>query len=311
MHRSHFERLAKSLSATYRLIDLLGSGGAAHVYVAVERKTGRRVAIKALREEEATNLCATRFLAEIDIVAQLDHRNIVPLLGSGTADGLPYYVMPFITGQSLRSQLEQRGRLPLREVLDICADVSAALDYAHDRRVVHRDIKPENILFHEGRALVVDFGIAFALDTVAHPRWTMAGASLGTPDYMSPEQAQGDGLVNGRSDVYSLACVAYEMLWGRPPFTGTARVVLLRHIAAEPMPLGCRLPGLPQSVSAAVCRALAKPPSGRYATAGAFVNAMRRGLPTELAPSAPSRVADPRSLHSPLWDSRMVVGTGH
>ena len=133
MHRSHFERLAKSLSATYKLIDLLGSGGAAHVYVAEERKTGRRVAIKALREEEATNLCAARFLAEIDIVAQLDHRNIVPLLGSGTADGLPYYVMPFIAGQSLRSQLESRGRLPLREALDICADVSAALDYAHER----------------------------------------------------------------------------------------------------------------------------------------------------------------------------------
>lgn len=307
MHRSHFERLAKSLGTTYRLIRLLGCGGAARVYVAEDRKTGRRVAIKALREEEATNVSAARFLAEIDIVAQLDHRNIVPLLGSGTADGLPYYVMPLIAGRSLRSQLECRGRLPLREVLDICGDVSAALDYAHERRVAHRDIKPENILFHSDRALVVDFGIAVALDLSAHPRLTMPGASIGTPDYMSPEQAQGDGPLDGRSDVYSLACVAYEMLWGRPPFTGTPRAVLLRQISAEPMPLGCRLPGLPQSISAAISRALAKAPSARFATAGAFVAAMQSGLPTA---SASPRTLETRCLTFPPLGSRVAFNTG-
>jgi serine/threonine protein kinase len=312
MHRNHFERLAKSLGANYRLIKLLGSGGAAHVYVAEHRRTGQLVAIKALRAEEACNVSAARFLAEIDIVAQLDHRNIVPLLGAGTADGLPYYVMPLIAGQSLRGQLEHRGRLPLRDVLDICANVSAALDYAHEQRVVHRDIKPENILFQRDRALVVDFGIAFALDVSAHPRLTMPGASVGTPEYMSPEQAHGDGTLDGRSDVYSLACVAYEMLWGRPPFIGTPRVVMLRQISAEPMPLGCRLPWLPQSISAAVSRALSKSPSSRFATPGSFIDAMRAGLPPDCLGATPQRVAaDVRCPSRSPFDSRVACSTGH
>jgi serine/threonine protein kinase len=272
---SHFDRLAKSLSTTYRLRSTLGSGGAAHVYVADELKTGRRVAIKVLREEQATSISVSRFLAEIRIAAELEHPNIVPVYGSGTADGLPYYVMPFIEGQSLRTRLSSAGRLPLAEVLCISADISAALDYAHKRRVVHRDIKPENVLLHSGRALVVDFGIALALDAIEHPRRTMPGSEPGTPYYMSPEQAQGDMEIDGRSDVYGLACLVYEMIWGHPPFTGAPAIVLLRQIAAEPMPLGCRLPGLPHGLSAAVSRALAKAPAQRFATAGAFVAALR------------------------------------
>jgi serine/threonine-protein kinase len=275
---SHFERLARSLSSTYRLKSTLGSGGAAHVYVADELKTGRRVAIKVLREEQATTISVARFLAEIRIAAELEHPNIVPVYNSGTVEGLPYYVMPFIEGQSLRTRLTCAGRLPLAEVLHISTEVSAALDYAHKRRVVHRDIKPENVLLHSGRALVVDFGIALALDAIEHPRRTMPGSEPGTPYYMSPEQAQGDTEIDGRSDVYSLACLVYEMIWGHPPFTGAPAIVLLRQIAAEPMPLGCRLPGVPHGLSAAVSRALAKAPAHRFATAGAFVAAMRGGI---------------------------------
>ena len=277
MTRSHFERLAKALSANYRLQSTLGSGGAAHVYVAEELKTGRRVAIKVLREEQATTVSAARFLAEINIAAQLQHPNIVPLFGSGTADGLPYYVMPFVEGQSLRARLNCAGRLPLDEVLHISAEVSAALDYAHRRRVVHRDIKPENVLLHSGRAQVLDFGIALGLDAVEHPRQTMPGSAPGTPYYMSPEQAQGDAHIDGRSDVYSLACVVYEMITGHPPFTGAPSIVFLRQISAEPMPLCCRMPSIPHGLSAAVSRALAKAPAHRFATAGAFAAAMCAG----------------------------------
>jgi serine/threonine protein kinase len=272
---SHFERLAKSLSSKYRLTSTLGSGGTAHVYVADDLRTGRRVAIKVLREEQATSISVARFLAEINISAKLEHPNIVPVCGSGTADGLPYYVMPFVYGETLRRRLTSLGRLSLEETLGICADVSSALDYAHRRRVIHRDIKPENVLLHSGRAQVLDFGIALALDAIEHPRRTMPGSMPGTPEYMSPEQAQGEPYIDGRSDVYSLACVAYEMLWGHPPFTGTPTTVCLRQISAEPMPLSCRIPTVPHGVSAAIARALAKTPGLRFATAGLFVAAMR------------------------------------
>jgi serine/threonine protein kinase len=272
---SLFDRLSKSLSATYRLTSTLGSGGAAHVYVADDVKFGRRVAIKVLREELAATLSAERFLAEINIAAQLKHPNIVPLYGSGTTDGLPYYVMPLVEGESLRARLNRLRRLTLDDTLHICAEVGAALDYAHQRRVVHRDIKPENVILHAGRAMVLDFGIALALDTIEHPRRTMPGTVPGTPEYMSPEQAQGDLVVDGRSDVYSLACLAYEMICGQPPFTGAPNVVLLRQIAADPMPLACRCPSVPHGLAAAVSRALAKVPADRFATAGVFAAAMR------------------------------------
>ena len=274
---SRFAHLAKSLSTIYRFESTLGSGGAAHVFVAEEIASGRRVAIKVLREELAATISANRFLGEINIAAQLDHPNIVPMRGSGTADGLPYFVMPFTDGQSLRVRLNQLGRLPLGEVLHICEDVAAALDYAHRRRVVHRDIKPENVLLHGGRASVLDFGIALALDAVEHSRHTLPGSVPGTPDYMSPEQAQGNLPIDGRSDVYSLACMVYEMISGRPPFSGGTRLVVMRHISAEPIPLCCRIPNVPHGLSAAVSRALSKQPAHRFATAGAFGAAMCAG----------------------------------
>jgi serine/threonine protein kinase len=301
MTSSHFDRLAKSLSSTYRVLSRLGSGGAAHVYVADELRTGRRVAIKVLREEQATTLSVERFLAEINIAAQLEHPNIVPLYGSGTADGLPYYVMPLVEGQSLRARINAVGRLPLDEVLHICTEVSSALDYAHRRRVVHRDIKPENVLLHKRRVLVVDFGIALALDAVEHPRRTMPGSVPGTPDYMSPEQAQGDSPIDGRSDVYSLGCVAYEMISGHPPFTGPPNLVFLRQMSAEAVPLCCRFPSLPHGLSAAVSRALAKRPADRFATPGAFASAMRvGGYAIESCRTSEIRSAD-RSLELPSF----------
>jgi serine/threonine-protein kinase len=274
---SHFERLAKALGATYRLHSTLGSGATAEVYVADDARTGHRVAIKVLRGELAASISASRFLAEIAIAGQLDHPNIAPVLDSGTADGLPYYVMPFVAGESLRTRLNCLGRLPLDEILHIVTEVGAALDYAHRWRVVHRDIKPENVLLHAGHAVVLDFGIALALDAIEHPRRTLPGMVLGTPNYMSPEQAQGDAHIDGRSDIYSLACVVYEMIWGHPPFTGASTSVLLRHISAEPMPLCCRLPCVPHGFSAAVTRGLAKLPARRFASAGAFVAALRDG----------------------------------
>jgi eukaryotic-like serine/threonine-protein kinase len=270
--------------------------------VADELKTGRRVAIKVLREEQASTVSASRFLAEINIAAQLDHPNIVPLYGSGTADGLPYYVMPFVEGQSLRARLNCAGRLPLDEVLHIAAEVSTALDYAHRRRVVHRDIKPENVLLHSGRAQVLDFGIALGLDAIEHPRQTLPGSVPGTPDYMSPEQAQGEAHIDGRSDVYSLACVVYEMIIGHPPFTGAPSLVFLRQISAEPMPLCCRIPSLPHGLSAAVSRALAKVPAHRFATAGAFAAAMRAGCHSLESCRAVAPAGAERPAFSPRQD---------
>src|SRR5215510_1362729 len=272
---SHFERLANNLSARYRLTTTLGSSATSHMYGADDLRSGERVAIKVLRAEQAASVSAAQFEAEFTIAAQLEHPNIVPVYDSGTADGLPYYVMPFINGQSLRTRLDCDGSLPTEEVLHIAGEVAAALDYAHRWRVVHRDIKPGNVLLHAEHALVLDFGIALALDAVEPPRRTFPGLVLGTPQYMSPEQARGDARIDGRSDVYSLACVVYEMIWGHPPFTGAPSSVLLRQISAEPMPLSCRLPELPNGVSAVVSRALAKSPGDRFATAGAFVSALR------------------------------------
>ncbi|MEP6495682.1 MAG: serine/threonine-protein kinase [bacterium] len=274
-----FDRLATSLRETYRLKSTLGTGGVAHVYAADELKTGRHVAIKALREEQTTPLSIRRFLAEITIAAQLEHPNIVPLYDSGTADGLPYYVMPYVEGESLRSRLARIGSLAVDEALHISEQIAAALDYAHRRRVVHRDIKPENVLLHSGRALVFDFGIALALDGIEHRRAMASRTVLGTPEYMSPEQAQGDARIDGRSDVYSLACMVYEMICGYPPFSGSSpSTILRRHMTASPLPLYCQLPNIPHGLSAAVTRALAKSPADRFATPGAFAAAMRAGL---------------------------------
>jgi serine/threonine-protein kinase len=269
--------MATRLSATYRLKSTLSSGTALDVYAADEWKTGRRVVIKALREETATITSAARFLAAITSAAQLEHTNIVPVLALGTVDSLPYYIAPVLDGVSLRTRLGAAASLPLYEVLQIATDIGAALDYAHRRRVLHRALKPEKVLLHNGRALVADFDLEPAVGAVEVPRRGVFVPPIESPEYTSPEQALGGAEIDGRSDVYSMACMVYEMIWGFPPFRGTPGLVLRRHASAEAMPLSCRLPGVPHGLSAAVARALAKEPAHRFSTAGAFAAALRDG----------------------------------
>ena len=266
----HFASIADSLSLRYRFERTLQSGIAAHVYLAEDRTLGRRVAVKVLRDEMAATVNAERFMAEIRVCAQLRHPNIVPVHESGEVGGLPYFVMPFIDGETLRARLARAGRLSLAETLRITEDVARALDFAHRHHIVHRDIKPENVMLYRGRALVLDFGIALAMDAVDASRRTIPGLTLGTLHYMSPEQAAGESPVDGRSDIYSLACVVYEMLSGRPPFIGSPMTLIHRHLMAKPRPLSAVCRGMPAKIGCVLSRALVKTPHARYDTAASF-----------------------------------------
>ena len=282
MISDHFATIANALSPLYRLERLLQSGAAAYVFLAYESASGRRVAVKVLRDEMTATVDADRFMAEIGVVGRLRHPNIVPVLDSGDINGLPYYVMPFIEGETLRARLSRLGRLPLTDALWITEDIARALDFAHRHHVVHRDIKPENVMLDRGRALVLDFGIALALDAldaVESCRRTLPGLTLGTIHYMSPEQVDGTIEVDGRSDQYSLACLVYEMLCGRPPFTGTPNAVMRHHVVDRPRPLAAVCQAVPPRLGAALSRALQKAPHARYPTAGALVSAMVAGAP--------------------------------
>jgi serine/threonine-protein kinase len=248
----------------------------ATVYLASDLKHGRLVALKVLRAELAAMLGSERFLREIQLAAQLQHSHILPLFDSGTADGLPYYAMPYVEGESLRSRITRERQLGLEDALRITREVAAALRHAHAHGIIHRDIKPENILLtREGSVLVADFGIARAVDVAGGERLTETGLALGTPSYMSPEQAAGDGQLDGRSDLYALGCVLYEMLAGQPPFGGpTAQAILARH-AVDPVPsLRTVRSTVPLGVEHAIDKALAKVPADRFATAGEFVTAL-------------------------------------
>src|SRR5205085_12035099 len=242
--------------------------GMATVYLARDLRHGRPVAIKVLRPEIAAALGPERFLREIALAARLTHPHILPLHDSGQAGGSLYYVMPYIEGESLRDRLEREGQLALEDALRITREVASALGYAHSRDVVHRDIKPENILLSGGEAVVADFGIARAITQAAGSKLTETGIPIGTPAYMSPEQASGGGPIDGRSDVYSLACVLYEMLVGEPPYTGpTAQVVIAKRFT-DPVPSVRRLRDtIPPTMDAAITKALAKAPTDRFATA--------------------------------------------
>ena len=277
MISEHFATIADALRGRYRLERLLQSGVAAYVYLAEDRALGRRVAVKVLRDEMTSTVNAARFMSEIHVARQLRHPNIVPMLDSGDIDGVPYYVMPFIDGETLRARLARLGRIPLSETLGIAEDIARALHFAHRHHVVHRDIKPENVMLEAGRALVLDFGIALAQDMVDVPRRTLPGLTLGTFHYMSPEQLDGAPNIDGRSDIYSLACVVYEMLCGRPPFTGSPNVVIRRHVCERPRPLTTMCRGVPPKIDAAVSRALQKSPEDRYASAGEFMSALTAG----------------------------------
>ena len=282
-------RFVAALAGRYRIEREIGSGGMATVYLAHDLKHERDVAVKVLRPELAAVLGINRFLNEIRISARLDHPHILTLIDSGVADGFPYYVLPFVRGESLRGKLEREKQLGVDEALDITRQVASALDYAHRLGIVHRDIKPENILIHEGEAVLSDFGIATAVKEAGGSRLTESGVSLGTPQYMSPEQAAGDRALDARSDVYSLAAVLYEMLAGEPPHTGASvQVVIAKLLTEQPTRLRVIRDTVPQGVDSAVAKALAKVPADRYASAGEFARALVTGGPTEptLAASA-------------------------
>ncbi len=270
------ERLRKPLAGRYTVERELGRGGMAIVYLAEDLKHHRKVAVKVLRPELAAALGTERFLREIEIAAQLTHPHILPLHDSGQADEFLYYVMPYIEGESLRQRLRRETQLPVDEALRITEQVASALEYAHRHDVIHRDIKPENILLHEGEAMVTDFGIALAVTAAAGDRLTETGLSLGTPAYMSPEQVAGDRDVDGRSDIYSLACVLYEMLAGDPPFTGaTPQVILARHMTDPVPPITTARSAVPTPVAAAIDKALGKARADRFGSAQAFADALR------------------------------------
>jgi len=277
MNTEHFAMIASALGTRYRVERLLQGGVAACVYLAEDRTSGRRVAVKVLREDMAATVNADRFLSEINVVRQLRHPNIVPMFDSGDIDGIPYYVMPFVEGETLRARLSRLGRIPLADALRIAEDVARALHFAHRHQVVHRDIKPENVMLDGDRALVLDFGIALAMDTVEAPRRTLPGLTLGTFHYMSPEQVDGEAEIDGRSDIYSLACTLYEMLSGRPPFIGTPNAVMRQQLSARPRPLASLCAGMPPRLDAALLRALDKSPDRRYSTAGEFIASLVNG----------------------------------
>jgi len=287
------ERLGAALAEHYAIERQIGAGGMATVYLARDLKHDRAVALKVLRPELAAVLGIERFLSEIRVTAHLQHPHILPLFDSGQVGGLIYYVMPHVEGESLRQRLEREKQLPIEEAVRLASGIASALDYAHRHGVIHRDIKPENILFQDGQAVVADFGIALALSAAAGSRLTETGLSLGTPQYMSPEQATGDRLIDSRSDIYSLASVLYELLAGEPPHTGpTVQSVIAKVLTDRPRPLRQLRESVPPHVEAAVLKALAKVPADRFQTAAQFVDALARpGWGGDLATTTPGVAA--------------------
>ena len=289
------ERLASALAGRYRIERELGAGGMATVYLAEDVKHGRMVAVKVLKPELAVAIGAERFLTEIKTTANLQHPHILALHDSGEVNGTVYYVMPFVEGESLRDRLDREKQLPVDDALRIAGEVADALQYAHERGVIHRDIKPENILLQRGHAVVADFGIALAASRSGGTRMTETGMSLGTPTYMSPEQAMGSREVDARTDVYSLGCVLYEMLIGEPPFVGpTAQSIVAKVVTELPKSITAQRHTVPAHVDAAVQVALEKLAADRFASAGAFAEALRSPGANVRVPGAAGR-ARPRA----------------
>ena len=267
---------AAALRNRYTIVHPLGRGGMATVYLADDLKHRRLVAIKVLHPERSVTLAVNRFLREIRITAMLQHPHILTLIDSGEIDGFLYYVMPYVEGTSLRERLSDEGYLSLCEAVRLASGLASALDHAHARGVIHRDIKPENILFNDGHPILADFGIALAVGSEADEHLTKQGFSVGTPAYMSPEQAAGIRELDGRSDVYSLACVLYEMLTGEPLFTGTTPEAVLARQLADPVPsVKVVRPEIPESLDSALHRALATHPGDRFESAAALGQALQ------------------------------------
>ncbi len=290
--------LAAALAGRYTIERPLGEGGMATVYLAEDLKHHRRVAIKVLKPELAAVVGPERFLREIEISAGLRHPHVLPLYDSGEAAGFLYYVMPYVQGEPLRDRLNREKQLPLDDALRITREVADALSYAHSRGVIHRDVKPENILLESGHAVVADFGIARAVSAAGGTRLTATGMAVGTPTYMSPEQAAGDSELDGRSDLYALGCVLYEMLAGQPPFTApTVESLIHQHLTAEPPSVTSIRPAVPAAIAGVLQRALAKNPADRFNRAAQFIEVLTAaggttpsGVPTS-ARRSPLRVA--------------------
>ena len=301
------EEVQAALGERYTVEKTLGEGGMAMVYLAEDRKHHRKVAVKVLRPELSATIAAERFLLEIETAAKLTHPNILPVHDSGQADGVLFYVMPLVEGETLQDRLQSGGRLPVDEALRLTREVAEALAFAHQQGIVHRDIKPGNILLQAGHALVADFGIARALER-GGAALTQIGYSVGTPQYMSPEQALGEQNIDGRADIYSMGCVLYEMLSGRPAFEGpTAQAVLSKNITEDPPPLNTKLPDVPVVLDRVVKRAMAKDPADRYQNASELadalilvdMNVLTEGV-REVMQNAPAAPTVPESTLSPM-----------
>jgi len=292
-------RLRTALSGRYEIDRELGSGGMATVYLAHDVKHDRDVAIKVLHPDLGAALGSERFLSEIKTTAKLQHPHILPLLDSGEADGLLYYVMPYVTGESLRQRLEREEQLPINAAIAIAREVADALSAAHEMGIVHRDIKPENILLRGNHALVADFGIALAVQQAGGARMTQTGLSLGTPQYMSPEQAMGERTIGAKSDIYSLGAVTYEMLAGEPPFTGhSVQAIVAKVMTERPVPLSTIRSTVSAAIENAVHTALAKLPADRFASASEFSAALSNetAAQTLVIPRSRKRTRDPLTI---------------
>jgi len=295
------EQLTTALADRYVIEREIGAGGMATVYLARDVKHDRLVALKVLNPELGAILGVERFLSEIKVTANLQHPNLLPLFDSGEAVGLLFYVMPYVEGESLRARLEREKQFPVEDAVRISVAVANALDYAHAHGVIHRDLKPENILLQSGQPMIADFGIALAVSKAGGNRITQTGLSLGTPQYMSPEQATGDRVIDGRSDIYSLAAVTYEMLTGEPPHIGnTAQAIIARVLTDRPRPIRATRSAVPEPVEEALARALEKLPADRFGTAHEFAAALEGRSPT-----SGTRAAAAAPAPKPGWRSRL------
>ncbi|MES3035676.1 MAG: protein kinase [Gemmatimonadota bacterium] len=302
------ERLTTALADRYRVDRELGAGGMATVYLAHDLKHDRDVAIKVLHSDLGAALGGERFLSEIRTTARLQHPHILPLLDSGDADGLLYYVMPLVTGETLRARLEREHQLPIADALRIAREVADALHHAHALGIIHRDIKPENLLLQGGHALVADFGIALAVQQAGGARMTQTGLSLGTPQYMSPEQAMGEKSLDARSDVYALGAVVYEMLTGQPPFTGpNVQAIVAKVLSSDPEPISAIRKSVPAHVAAAVHTAIEKLPADRYANTADFALALGNPGTTH---SSSRAAAGPSADTSRRWRTLALAASG-
>jgi eukaryotic-like serine/threonine-protein kinase len=286
------EQVQDALGAQYRVEGVLARGGMTIVLRALDRKHDRVVAVKVLHPDLAGSVGVDRFLREIRLLARLQHPHILPLFDSGSAPGVLFYIMPFVDGETLRERLVRHGQLPIDETLRLGAQMCDALAYAHEHDIVHRDMKPENVLINGGHALLLDFGIARAIHVAAKTGTTGSGVVLGTPTYMSPEQASGEKFLDGRSDLYSLGCVLYEMLGGVPPHhRPTAREIITERMTSAPRPLSEHRRDIPPSLERAVLRSLARDREERFATAKEFAAA----LASVVAPAVPEVRPSPAS----------------